>query len=118
LNNVYEGEYQMTWFERETPVVIGKGATAHELLKIIYQCPELPLTTRMRAAIASLPFEAPKLSAVYQASETDFAALLDQRIRRIEQSKLIEHHPQPPPNGTVEIKRPLAHTVDRRFRRI
>jgi hypothetical protein len=87
----------MTWLERETPVVIGKGATAHELLKIIYQCPELPLTTRMRAAIAALPFETPKLAVTgIVEGDSDFASLLDRRLRRMEQAKLIAHQPSPP----------------------
>jgi hypothetical protein len=94
---------------RAEEIVLGKGATAHELLKIIYQCPELPLPVRMRAAIASLPFETPKLAVSYQASETDFAELLDRRIRRMEEAKLIQHQPQ-----TVEVRPPLPRIPDRR----
>jgi hypothetical protein len=104
---------KMTWFERETPPELGKGASAHELLKIIYQCQNLPLHVRMRAAMACLPFETPKLGITYQATESDFASLLDARIKR-HQMRLIEHQPQP----AVEVKIPKAHTVDRRFRRL
>jgi polysaccharide pyruvyl transferase WcaK-like protein len=100
---------------REPPkreeIVLGKGATAHDLLKIIYQSSELPLSVRMRAAIAALPFETPKLAVSYQASESDFAELLDQRIKRHE-AKLIEHQ-QP-----IASDRSLSRIPDRRFRRI
>ena len=63
---------------------------AHALLKAVYQNPEVPLPVRMRAAIAALPFEMPKLAVTYAASEQDFATLLDNRLKRIEQKKLIE----------------------------
>jgi hypothetical protein len=101
---------------RPEEIVLGKGATAHELLKIIYQCQNLPLHTRMRAAMACLPFETPKLGITYQASESDFATLLDQRIKRHQlrlvehQSRLVEHQPQ-----QIEAKSRLAN---HKFRRI
>jgi hypothetical protein len=75
---------------------------------------DLPLSVRMRAAIEVLPFIHPKLAVTAQVTENDLATLLDRRLRRMEQAKLIEHQPPPP----VEIKPPLARTVDRRFRRI
>src|SRR6516225_12010461 len=68
-------------------IVLGKGATAHDLLKIIYSCVDLPLTMRMRAAIAALPFETPKLQMVAQVTGEGFAELLDRRIKHM---KLIE----------------------------
>jgi hypothetical protein len=61
----------------------------------------------MKAAMSCLQHEHPKLGITYQASETDFAQLLEQRIAR-HQSKLIEHRPQ-------ETK-PLS-IADRRFLR-
>jgi hypothetical protein len=85
--------------------------SAHALLKAVYQNPEVPLPVRMRAAIAALPFETPKLAVTAQVSESDFATLLD---RRIEQMKLIEAKPT---NGAaVEVKPPRV--TDRRFRRM
>jgi hypothetical protein len=69
---------------------------------------ELPLSVRMRAAVEVLPFIHPKLAVTAQVTENDLATLLDRRIKRMEERKLIEHRPQ-------ETK-PLAIT-DRRFNR-
>jgi hypothetical protein len=110
------------WAElREPPrrveeFALEKGATAHDLLNIIYQCSELPLPVRMRAAIAAIPYETPKLMVSAQVTENDIATLLDRRIKRYEEMKLIPQrieHQQ-----AVEIRPPLARTGDRRFRRI
>jgi hypothetical protein len=88
-------------------------------LKAVIGNVELPLSVRMRAAIEVLPFTHPKLAVTAQVSaDSDFAALLDRRIKRYQEMRLIEHQPQPAANGTAEIKRPLARTSDSRFRRI
>jgi hypothetical protein len=63
-------------------------------LKAVYMNADLPLSVRMRAAIEVLPFTHPKLAVTAQVSENDFAALLDQRIKRLQEAKLIEHQPQ------------------------
>jgi hypothetical protein len=64
---------------------------------------------RIRAMIAALPFETPKLAVTATVSENDFATLLDRRLKRIEEmkAKAIEL-PQ------VEVKPALP---DRRYRR-
>jgi hypothetical protein len=82
-------------------------------LKAVYMNADLPLSVRMRAAIEVLPFTHPKLAVTAQVSESDFASLLDRRLRRMEEAKLIEHQPQP-----VEVRPPLSRTHDSRFRRI
>jgi hypothetical protein len=85
---------------------------AHALLKAVYRNPTLDLSIRMRAAIAALPFESPKLAVTAVVNEQDFATLLDQRLARMEAMKTdaIEARPEP-----VEMKPPL---VDRRYRRL
>ncbi len=91
---------------------------AHALLRAVYQNPEVPLPVRMRAAIAALPFEMPKLAVTYQASEQDFATLLENRLKRIEQMKLIEAKPTPTDNGEKVDARLPPPIPDRRYRRI
>ena len=94
---------------------------ALEFLQAVYMDDELPLLTRVRVAIACLPFETPKLAVTAQVTEQDFATLLDRRLARLEElrrieangAKIIDAQPQP-----LETKPPLARTPDRRFRRI
>lgn len=70
---------------------IGPNGTSLDLLQAVYRNPSIPLHTRMRAAISCLPMEHPRLAVTYQASsESDFASLLDARIKRHE-AKLIEY---------------------------
>src|SRR6516225_3303891 len=70
--------------------VIDNPENAHALLRAVYQNPEVPLSVRMRAAMACLPFETPKLAVTAQITEQDFATLLDRRLKRLEELKLIE----------------------------
>jgi hypothetical protein len=81
-------------------------------LKAVFGNAELPLSVRMRAAIEILPFTHPKLQVTAQVTENDFAGLLDRRLKRMEQAKLIEHQPQP------AIEPPRPKIVDRFNRRI
>jgi hypothetical protein len=109
-------------FEDKKPqeIEIPADGISLDLLRVIYRNNQLPLTTRMRAAIAALPFEVPKLAVTAVVSEQDFATLLDRRLKRLEELKLLEANgakaidAQPQP---VETKPPLARTNDRRFRR-
>ena len=59
-------------------------------LKAVYMNVELPLSVRMRAAIELLPFTHPKLAVTAVVSEQDFATVLDRRLKRIEEMKLLE----------------------------
>jgi len=68
--------------QEEPPLPEGIGALG--LLRMVYQGKAKVSSQQMRAAIESLPFEEPKLSAVAHASLTgeDFASMLDKAIRR------------------------------------
>lgn len=99
---------------------------ALEFLQAIYTNDELPLFTRVRVAIACLPFETPKLAVTAQVTEKDFATLLDQRIKRYEQMKLIEAKPvngspamriDPEPRPQAPLPSPLARLYSNKFRR-
>jgi len=68
-----------------------KTISALKYLQLIYRNPMEPTGVRIRAAIESLPYENPKLSAVavgYMNAE-DFASRLDRAIER-SNGKLIE----------------------------
>jgi hypothetical protein len=103
--------------ERPKEIELPPNGTSLDLLRAIYRNPSLALPVRMRAAIAALPFEAPKLSVIAQVSETDFAAILDRRLQNMERlnnGKAIEVKPVP----QVETRPSMPRVADRRFRRI
>jgi hypothetical protein len=90
-----------------------------EFLQEVYCNDELPLPTRMRAAIAALPFEVPKLAVTALVTENDIATLLERRIKRYEEmnnGKLIDQKPQTHPQ--IEQSKVLPRTNDRRLRRM
>ena len=98
---------------------LGPNGTSLDLLQAVYRNDQLPLTTRMRAAMAALPMEHPRLAVTAQITEHDFAVLLDRRLenlKRLEQSgrKMIEAASSP----AVEVKPQMPRVADRRFRRI
>jgi hypothetical protein len=77
---------------------------ALEFLQAVYCNDQLPLVVRMRAAMACLPFESPKLAVTAQVSEQDFATLLDQRLARIEAMKADAIEAK---SEQVEVKPPM-----------
>ena len=116
---------------KQQEIEIPPDGISLDLLRAVYRSNQLPLTTRMRAAIAALPFESPKLAVTAVVSEQDFATVLDRRLKRIEEMKLLENkavnggttitdrtielepQPAPPTPG------PLNRIYDkRRYRRI
>ena len=110
--------YRMDYLDE---VIIDNPQDAHALLKAVYQNPEVPLPVRMRAAMACLPFETPKLLATAIVNEGSFAELLDRRLKRMEEMKLIEAKPTNS-NKIIEgnqVNARLPPSIpDRRFRRI
>jgi hypothetical protein len=117
----------MNFYEPEQ-IDLPANARSLEFLQAVYQNPKMPLPVRMRAAMAALTFEVPKLSMVANVEGKDFASLLDARLARAKQvngNKTIEHQPvetkKPVDVETkqpVEVKPPLPHVSDRRFRRV
>jgi hypothetical protein len=88
-------------------------------LEAIYMNADLPLSVRMRAAIELLPFTHPKLAVTAVVNDGDFASLLDRRLKRIEEMKLIEAKPtiDGVEGKPADVRLPPV-VPDRRFRRI
>ena len=92
-------------------------ATSIDLLRAVYRSTSLPLPVRLRAAIAALPHEVPRLAVTALVNEQSFAELLDKRLKRMR-----EMDQQPPSQGPqtqiIEASKPLPRLNDRRYRRI
>jgi hypothetical protein len=69
-------------------------SSAHQLLKAIYLDDSQPLGRRMRAAIAALPFEVPKLTAAAGGPGRDLGDKLEAARKRSGKGLVIEHQPQ------------------------
>ena len=105
--------------EQEMAVETLEPVTALQLLQSVYRNPTVGMTTRMRAAMACLPFEVPKLAVTALIDgERDFAAVLDRRLKRIEELKTNAIEATPLIDGEkVDVRLP-PRLPDRRFRRI
>ena len=104
--------------KKQQEVEIPVDGISLDLLRAVYRSDQLPLTTRMRAAIAALPFESPKLAVTAMVSEQDFAAVLDRRLKRIEEMKANAIEATPMIDGEKVNVRLPPRLPDRRFRRI
>jgi hypothetical protein len=61
---------------------LAPGETSLSFLQKIYRSPSQPIARRMRAAMAALPFETPKLAVTTNISNENFAVMLDRAIAR------------------------------------
>ena len=95
----------------DDPLQLSANALGLDGLQAVYRNPRLPLQMRIRAMIAALPFETPKLAVTATVSEQDFATLLDRRLKRIEEMKANAIGATPVIDGEKV-------DADRRFRRI
>jgi hypothetical protein len=92
-----------------------EGATSLNLLQAIYRSPLVALSTRMRAAIAAIQFEHPKLAVTATVEAGDFADRLERALKR--SSEVLEAVPAPiesKPTTDVALR---PSVPDRRFRR-
>jgi hypothetical protein len=87
-------------------------ANSLDFLRAVYRNPSLALPIRMRAAIAALNYEVPRLAVTALVNEQSFAELLEKRLRKME---AMNGNPQP---QTIDVKPPLPRLADRRYRRI
>jgi hypothetical protein len=91
-----------------------EGATSLNLLQAIYRSPAVSLMIRMRAAIAALQFEHPKLAVMASIQAEDFADQLERALKR--SSQVIEAAPAIEDKSTTDAAlKPMI--PDRRYRR-
>jgi len=100
--------------EQRKEIEIPPNGNSLDLLRAVYRNAGLPLVTRMRAAMACLPHEAPKLAVTAVVSEQNFAELLDRRLKRIAE---LEAAPINASKPEIEVKPPMPRLADRRYRR-
>jgi hypothetical protein len=95
-------------FEEEQRAVLPEGTTAKEALRMVYRGEIVLSPQQMRAAIESLPYENPKLSATAIATMDgkSFADALERAIARSEGATVINALPAPEIDATV-MKRPF-----------
>jgi hypothetical protein len=88
--------------------------TAHRLLQSIYRDEEVALPVRMRAAIESLPYETPKLSATAIATMdgNSFGEALDRCIERSKGPPLLNVGPVEELPAS-ELKKPMSRLYRR-----
>jgi len=89
-------------------------------LQMVYRDPQLSTAVRMRAAGLAINYESPRLAVTAVVQDNDLATLLDQRIKRYEQMKLIEA--KPTNNDKIVEGNPVDARLppsipDRRYRR-
>src|SRR5262249_18858158 len=109
---------ELTYKEQESKQLdLGPTAISLDLLRAVYRDPTQQLSTRMRAAMACLPFETPKLLATAIVNEGSFAELLECRLKRMEQTtKLVDAKPTQENGGNADARLPPS-IPDRRYRR-
>ena len=100
------------------------NATSLTLLQKVYRSTTIPLATRMRAAMAALQFEHPKLAVTANVESGDFAEKLEravERSRRVEAKPMIEANVSSDTANVSDTPRPSngvkPFVPDRRFRR-
>jgi predicted membrane GTPase involved in stress response len=82
-----------------------EGATSLKLLQKVYRSPAVALTTRIRAAMAALQFEHPKLAVTATVNAGDFA---DQLEKAIERSRRVSPMIEAKANVNVSIDNPSS----------
>jgi hypothetical protein len=75
--------------QEKREIDIGSNGMSIDLLRAVYRNPSIPLPVRMRAAIACLPHETPRLAVMGMVSEQSFAELLERRLRHQAQILLV-----------------------------
>ena len=97
---------------------IGPNGTSLDLLRAVYRNGDLPLPVRMRAAIAVLPHEHPRLAVTGLITDEGMAEVLERRLKKLAELEANGARTQVINHAPVEAKPPLPRIADRRFRRL
>jgi hypothetical protein len=113
-----QGMRQIVDLQPEKPkeIELPPHGTSLDLLRAVYRNPSLALPVRMRAAIAALPFELPKLAVTAVINEQNFAEVLERRLQNME--RINNGNGQMIEAKQVETKTPMPMLADRRYRRV
>jgi hypothetical protein len=114
--------------DKPQEIEIGPNDISIDLLRAVYRANHLPLHIRMRAAMSALKHEVPALLATAIVEDGSFAELLDRRLAKLQEMKLLEHQtinaePEPvaqpiePAKPAPPTPAPLNRLYDPRFRR-
>jgi hypothetical protein len=103
---------------KEDRLNLGPNGMSIDLLRAVYRNPSIPLPVRMRAAIACLPHETPRLMVQALVNEQSFAELLERRLKHQAQIEATNGKPQQIEHQMIETSRPLPRSNDRRLRRM
>ena len=103
-------------FDEEQRTVLPEGTTAKEALRMVYRGEVVLSSQQMRAAIESLPYENPKLSATAIATMDgkSFAEALERAIERSKGPPLLNGGPVEKLPAS-ELKKPFVRSNYRRF---
>jgi hypothetical protein len=71
-----------------------EAMTALELLQLVYRDRSQPMTRRMRAAVAALNYEVPKLAVIAAMDPEGFAKRLEEVMEKIGMRTVIDATPQ------------------------
>jgi len=74
--------------QQKDPLGLPPNCTSLDVARAIYQNPSMPINTRLRAAIAAMQFEHPKLGVNVVVDGKDWADRLDAAIERSRLAKL------------------------------
>ena len=101
-------------------IELAPNATSLTLLQAIYRNSAIPLMTRMRAAVAAIQFEHPRLAVTASIQAGDFAEQLDRaveqsrRVLMIEEATTVKAIEEDKPTTDARLRPSVA---DRRYRR-
>ena len=105
MTPVFADPANLVELEEESSVEVAEPASALDYLQDVYRGRRVAEHSRMRAAMAALPFESPKLAVTTNLTNEDFAVRLEKAAARSRAPLVIEHREvELPPAGPPGIR--------------